>query len=124
MLRRGSKNTQNCTKKKKKNLNDPDNHNDVITHLEPDLQECEVKWGLGSITTNKASRGYGIPIELVQILKIMLQKFCTQNPNKYRKISSVHKTGKDQFSFQFQRKTLPQNLQTTAQLHSSYMQAK
>ena len=50
-------------------LNDPNNHNDVITHLEPDILECEVKWALGSITTNKASRSDGIPVELFQILK-------------------------------------------------------
>ena len=53
----------------KKNLHDPDNHNGVITHLEPDILECEVKWALGSITTNKASGGDGIPVELFQILK-------------------------------------------------------
>ena len=52
----------------KKDLNDPDNHNGVITHLEPDILECEVKWALGSITTNKASGGDGIPVELFQIL--------------------------------------------------------
>ena len=51
-----------------KRLKDPDNHNDVITHLEPDILECEVKWVLGSITTNKAG-GDGIPAELFQILK-------------------------------------------------------
>ena len=50
-------------------LEDPDNHNGVITHLEPDILECEVKWALGSITTNKASGGDGIPVELFQILK-------------------------------------------------------
>ena len=53
----------------KKDLLDPDNHNGVITHLEPDILECEVKWALGSITTNKASRGDEIPVELFQILK-------------------------------------------------------
>ena len=53
----------------KKYLHDPDNHDGVITHLEPDILECEVKWTLGSITTNKASVGDGIPVELVQILK-------------------------------------------------------
>ena len=52
----------------KKDLNDPDNHDGVLTHLEPDLLECEVKWALGSITTNKASRGDGIPAKLFQIL--------------------------------------------------------
>ena len=53
----------------KKDLHDPDNHDDVITHLEPDILECEVKWALESITMNKASGGDGIPIELSQILK-------------------------------------------------------
>ena len=52
-----------------KDLHDPDNYNGVITHLEPDILECEVKWALGSITTNEASGGDGIPIELFQILK-------------------------------------------------------
>ena len=55
---------QEYTELYKKDLNDPDNHNGVITHLEPDILECEVKWALGSITTNKASRGDGIPVEL------------------------------------------------------------
>ena len=53
----------------KKDLNDPDNHDSVIIHLEPDILECEVKWALGSITTNKASGGDGIPVEVFQILK-------------------------------------------------------
>ena len=53
----------------KKDLHDPDNHDGVITHLEPDILECEVKWALGRITTNKASGGDGIPVELFQILK-------------------------------------------------------
>ena len=53
----------------KKDLHDPDNHDGVITHLEPDILECEVKWALESITTNKASGGDGIPVELFQILK-------------------------------------------------------
>ena len=67
MLRRGSKNTQkNYTKK---DLHDLDNHDGVVTHLEPDILEYEVKWALGNITANKASRGDGIPAELFQILK-------------------------------------------------------
>ena len=53
----------------KKDLHDPDNHDGVITHLEPDILESEVKWALGSITTNKASGGGGIPVELFQVLK-------------------------------------------------------
>ena len=64
----------------KKDLHDPDNHNGVITHLEPDILECEVKWALGSIITNKASGGDGIPVELFQILKDdavkMLHSIC------------------------------------------------
>ena len=55
----------------RKDLHDPDNHG-VITHIEPDILECKVNWALGSITTNKASEGRGIPIELFQILKMML----------------------------------------------------
>jgi len=55
--------------KKQKNINDPDNQDGVIAHLKPDILECEVKWALGSITTNKASGGDGIPAELFQILK-------------------------------------------------------
>ena len=66
----------------KKVLNDPDNHNGVITHLEPDILECEVKWALGSITTNKVSGGDGIPVELFQILKVdavkVLHSICQQ----------------------------------------------
>ena len=66
----------------KKDLHDPDNHDGVITHLEPDILECEVKWALGSITTNKASGGDGIPAELFQILKDdavkVLHSICQQ----------------------------------------------
>ena len=66
----------------KKDLQDPDNHDGVITHLEPDILECEVKWALESITTNRASGGDGIPVELFQILKDdavkVLQSICQQ----------------------------------------------
>ena len=66
----------------KKQLNDADNHDGMITHLEPDILECKVKWALGSITKNKASGGDGIPVELFQILKDdavkMLHSICTQ----------------------------------------------
>ena len=63
----------------KKDLHDPDNHNGVITHLEPDILECEVKWALRSITTDKASGGDGIPVELFQILKDdKLHSICQQ----------------------------------------------
>ena len=67
----------------KKDLHDPGNHDDVITHLEPDILECEGKWALGSISTNKASGGDGIPVELFQILKDVavkvLHSICQQN---------------------------------------------
>ena len=63
---------QEYTELYKKDLHDPDNHNGVITQLEPDILECKVKWALGSITTNKASQGHGIPDEVFQTLKMML----------------------------------------------------
>ena len=105
----------------KKDLHDPDNHDGVITHLEQDILECEVKWALGSITTNKASGSDGIPVELFQILK---DHGCTQYASKFGKLSSGHRTGKGQFSFQSQRKAMPKNAQTTGQLHSSHMLVK
>ena len=76
-----------------------------------------IKCALGSITTNKASGGDGVPVELFQILK----DDCTQYASKFGKFSSGHRTGKGQFSFQSQRKAMPKNAQTTAQLHSSHM---
>ena len=85
ILRRGGKNTKNYTKKKK-NLNDPDNHDGVITHLEPNILECKVKWALGSITMNKASGDDGVPAELLQILNDdamkVLYSIKKKNPQK------------------------------------------
>ena len=76
------KSWQEYTELYRKDLNDPDNHNNVVTHLESDILECEVKWALGSITTNKASGGDGIPVELFQILKDdavkVLHSICQQ----------------------------------------------
>ena len=108
----------------KKDLNDPDNHNGVITHLEPDILECEVKWALESVTTNKASGGNGIPVELFQILKDDAVKVLHSVCQKFGKLSSGHGTGKHQFSFQSQRKAMPKNAQTTTQLHSSHTLVK
>ena len=108
----------------KKDLHDPDNHDDVITNLEPDILECEVKWALESITKKKASGGDGIPVELFQSWKMMLWKCCTQYDSKFEKLSSGHGTGEGQFSFQFQRKAMPKNAQATTQLHSSHMLVK
>ena len=96
----------------------------MITHLEPDILECEVKWALGSITTNKASGGDGIPVQLFEILKDDPVKVLTQYASKFGKLSNGHRTGKGQFSFQFQRKAMPKNAQTIAQLHSSHKLVK
>ena len=77
----------------------------MITHPEPDNLECKVKWGLGSITMIKASGGDGIPAELFQILKkVLLLECCTHYASTFGKLSSGHRTGKGQFSFQSQRK--------------------
>ena len=109
----------------KKDLHYPDNHDGVITHLEPDMLECEVKWALESITTNKASGGDGIPVELFQILKDdALKVLHSIFASKYGKLSSGHRTGKGQFSFQSQRKAMPKNAQTTTQLRSSHTLVK
>ena len=98
----------------------PRYHDAVITDLEPDILECEVKWALECVTTNKASGGDGIPVELFQILKDDAVKCCTQCASTFGKLSSGHRTGKGQFSFQSQRKAMPKNAQTTTQLHSSH----
>ena len=98
-----------------------DNDDGVVTHLETDILECEVKWALGSNTTNKASGGDGIPAELFQILKDMILMFYTQYVSKFGKLSSGHRTGKGKFSLQSQRRAMPKNVQTTTQLHSSHM---
>ena len=103
----------------KKDLYDPDNHDGVISHLEPDILECEVKWILESITMNKASGSDGIPVELFQILKDDAVKVLHSICYKFGKLSSGHRTGKGQFSFQSQRKAMPKNAQTATQLHSS-----
>ena len=115
---------QEYTELFKKNLNDSDNHKSVVPYLQPHILECEVKWALGSITMNKASRGDGIPAELFQILKDDAVKCCTQYASKFGKLGSGHKTGKGQFSFQSQRKAMPKNAQTTTPLHSSHTLVK
>ena len=102
-----------------KYFHDPDNHNGVITDLEPDILECEVKWALESITTNKASRCDGIPVELFQILKYdavkALHSICRQ----------IWKT--QQWPQDWKRSVFipnPKKAQTTSQLHSSHMLVK
>ena len=108
----------------KKDLHDPDNHDGVVTHLEPDILECEVKWASGSITMNKASGGDGIPVELFQILEDDAVKVLHSICQQIWKTQQWPGTGKGQFSFQSQRKAMPKNAQTTAQLHSSHMLVK
>ena len=76
-----------------KGLHDPDNHDGVITHLGPDILECEVKWALGSITVNKVSGGDGVPVKLFQILKDDAVKVLHSNASKFGKLSSGHRTG-------------------------------
>ena len=108
----------------KKDLHDPDSHDDVITNLEPDVLEREVKRALESITRNKASGGDGIPIELFQSWKMILWKCWTHYASKFGQLSSGHRTGKVQFSFQSPKKAMPRNAQTTTQLHSFHRLAK
>ena len=115
---------QEYTEELYKKIFTTDNHDGVITHLEPDILECEVKRALGSITTNKASEGDGIPVELFQILKHDAVKVLHSYVSKLGRLSSGHRTGKGQFSFQSQRKAMPKNAQTTAQLHSPHMLVK
>ena len=105
----------------KKDLHDPDYHDGVVTHLEPDILECEVKWALENITMKKASGGDEIPVELFQTMIDDAVKVLHQYVSKSEKLSSDnHRTGKGQFSFQSQRKAMPKNAQTTAQLNSSH----
>ena len=109
----------------KKDLHNPDNHDGVITNPEPGILECKVKWALGSISMNKASAGDGILVELFQILKDDAMKVLhSQFASKFGKLSSGHRAGKGQFSFQSQRKAMPKNAQTTAQLQSSHTLVK
>ena len=108
----------------KKDLHDPDNHGNVITYLEPDILECKVKWALGSITQTKLVEVMEFQMSYFKSWKIMLWKCCTQYASKFGKLSSGHRTGKGQFSFQSQRKAVPKNVQTTTQLHSSHMLAE
>ena len=107
---------QRYTELYKKDLHDPDNHDGVITHLEPDILDCEVTWALGSITMSKASGDDGIPVELFQILKDdamkVLHSICQQ----------IWKT--QQWPQDWKRSVfipIPKNVQTTAQLHSFHM---
>ena len=94
-----------------------------MTHLEPDILECEVKWALEIITT-KLVEVMEFQLIYFKSWKMMLGKGSTQYVSKFGKLSSGHRTGKSQFSFQSQRKAMPKNAPTTTQLHSSHMLVK
>ena len=105
----------------KKGLNDLDNHNSMVTHLEPDILECEVKWALESITTNKLVEVMEFQLSYFKSSKMLLLKCCNQYVSKFGKLSRGHRTGKSQLSFQSQRKAVPKNVQTTVQLPSFHI---
>ena len=108
----------------KKDLHDPDNHDGVITHLKPDILEGKVKWALGSITTNKASRGDRIPVELFQILKDDAVKVLNSTCQPIWKTQQWPQDWKRSVFIPTQRKAMLKNAQATAQLHSSQTLAK
>ena len=108
----------------KKSLNDLDNHDSVVTHLESDILAYEAKQALGSITTNKASGCDGIPAELFQILKDDAVKVLHSYASKFGKLSNGNRTGKSQFPFLFQRRAMPKDVQTISQLRSFHMLAR
>ena len=108
----------------RKDPHDPDNHDDVITNLEPNILESEVKWASGNITMNKASVGDRIPVELFQILKDDAMEVLHSICQHIWKTQQWPQDWKGQFSFQFQRKAMPKTAQTTTQLHSSHMLIK
>ena len=109
---------------KQKDLHEPDNHDSVITHLEPDILECEVKWALENIPTNKASGRNGIPVKLFQILKDNAVKVLHSICQQIWETQQWPQDWKRSVSSQSQRKAMPKNAHTTTQLHSSHMLAK
>ena len=111
---------QEYTELYKKDLHDPDNHDGVNTDLEPDILECEVKWALESITMNKASGSDGIPMELFQILKDDAVKVQHSICQQIWKTQQWPQDWKRSVFIPIQKKEMPKNAQTTAQLHSSH----
>ena len=108
----------------KKDLHDPDNHDGVNTHTEPEILECKVKWALGSIIVNKASGGDGIPAGLFQILKDDAMKVLHSICQQIWKTWQWPENWKRSVFIPLPRRTMPKNAQTTAQLHSSHMLVK
>ena len=116
---------QECTEELyKKDLHDPDNHDGVITHLEPDILECEVKGALGSITMNKVSGGDVIPVELFQIIEDDAVKVLHSIGQQIWKTQQWPQDWKRSVLIPIPRKTMPKNVQTTTQLHSSHTLVK
>ena len=115
---------QEYTELYKKDLHDTDNHDGVITHLEPDILECEVKWALGSSTTNKASGGDGIPVELFQILIDDVVKVLHSIGQKIWKMKQWPQDWKRLVFIPVLKRGKPKNVQTNSQLHSSHTLAK
>ena len=105
-------------------LHDPDNHDDVITHPEPDILEYKVKWALGSITMNKAIGGDGIPIEMFQILKDDAVKVLQSIWQQIWKTQQWPQNWKMSVFIPIPKKAMPKNVQNTEQLHSSHILAK
>ena len=108
----------------KEDLHDPDNHDGVITHLEPDILECEVKWALGIITTDKTSGGDGIPVELLQILKDDAVKVLHSTCQQIWKTQQWPQDWKRSIFIPSQGKAVPKNIPGTTQLYSSHTRAK
>ena len=108
----------------KEDLSDPYNHNGVITYLEPDFLECEVRWALESITMNKASGGDGIPVELFQILKDDADKVLHSICQQIWKTQQWPQDWKRSVFILIPKKDNAPNVQTTAQVHSSHTLAK
>ena len=108
----------------KNNFHDPDNHDGVITHLEPDILECKVKWALGSITMNKTSGGDEILAELSQILKYDAVKVLHSVRQQIWKTQQWPRDWKRSIFIPIPKKGNPKNVQTTIQLHSSHTLAK
>ena len=115
---------QEYTEELFKKDHNPDNYDGVITDLEPDILECEVKWALGSIAMNKTSGGDRIPVELFQILKDDAVKVLHSLCQQIWKTQQWPQDWKRSVSFQSQRKAMPKNAQTTARLHSSHTLVK
>ena len=107
-----------------KDLHNPDNQGSVITHLEPDILECQVKWALGRITTNKTNEGDGIPVELFQILKDNAVKVLHSICQQIRKTQQWPEGCKRSVFIPIPEKGNVKNAQTITQLHSSHTLVK